>query len=154
MKKIKLRPKGFALVDDDDYERLTKYAWYINNRGYVSAGEYKNGKRVQILSMHRMVNNTPKGLYTDHINHDKFDNRKSNLRTVTSHENQLNRAEPHPRNNKSGYRGVHWSKRGGKWEAQIKRNNIIKNLGYYDDLEEAVAVRRAAELAWTKRKDT
>ena len=80
--------------------------------------------------------NPPKNLEVDHINNDKLDNRVSNLRVITHRQNLLNRLHLF-RNNKSGYRGVSWSKGMKKWVAQITRNNKTISLGFFNDPRKA-----------------
>jgi hypothetical protein len=81
---------------------------------------------------------------TDHINCDKADNRIDNLREATRSENSANR--PPPAHNRSGFKGVHFDKSRQKWMAFIRKDWRVRNLGRYATKEEAVAVRRAAEL--------
>lgn len=83
------RGKGkFAIVDADDYEELIKHRWHLQGGGYVA--RYNKTKPLLVL-MHRQVMSTPKNMQTDHINHNKLDNRKDNLRVCTSYVNQQNR---------------------------------------------------------------
>lgn len=86
--------------------------------------------------MHRVVNKTPKGLETDHINRNRLDNRKKNLRSVTSGQNKFNR---------SGLNGISWNKTRGKWYAYITVNNKMINLGLYSIFEVAVFARLMGE---------
>jgi len=90
MKFIKLTQDKQAIVDDSDYERLSKFKWCYH-LGY--AIRYAGGGRKQrrFERMHRVVNNTPDGFFTDHINRNKLDNRRANLRTVKHRENSINR---------------------------------------------------------------
>jgi hypothetical protein len=81
---------------------------------------------------------------TDHINCDKADNRIANLREATRSENSANR--PPPAHNRSGFKGVHFDKNRQKWMAFIRKDWRVRNLGRYATKEEAIAVRRAAEL--------
>jgi hypothetical protein len=75
-----------AIVDRDDYERVIGMGdWYKNDGGYA-VRRYRHST----LRMHRFIMNTPKGLHTDHINHDRLDNRKSNLRAVSAAMNAQN----------------------------------------------------------------
>ncbi len=78
----------------------------------------------------------------DHINHDKLDNRISNLRAVTNQDNQRNRRFT---GNSSGFMGVYWDKARSKWKTQIKVNQVVVNLGRYDDITEAISMRLTAE---------
>ena len=79
----------------------------------------------------------------DHINRDKLDNRISNLRIVTRSENLQN--TDIRKNNTSGTKGVWLNKIRQKWVASVTINNKYKHLGHFDTIEEAIAVRRAAE---------
>lgn len=74
-----------AIVDREDYKALSQYSWHYHD-GYATANI--KGKTVY---MHRMVVNTPQGLHTDHLNHNKLDNRKENLKVCTRFENMQNR---------------------------------------------------------------
>jgi hypothetical protein len=94
MKKILLENTGnFAIVDDDDYEYISSFGkWHENDSGYaVKRGKFDG--RGSTIRMHTVVNKTPKRLQTDHINHNRLDNRKSNLRTTTQAMNTWNMQE-------------------------------------------------------------
>jgi hypothetical protein len=80
----------------------------------------------------------------DHINQDPTDNRIENLRDVTHAENNKNRTLQN--NSTTGYSGVSFYKRDGRYRAEISINNITKHLGYYDTVEEAAAVRAVASI--------
>ena len=82
----------------------------------------------------------------DHINRQADDNRFVNLRECTRSQNQANIGLS--KANKSGIKGVHKCTKSGRWRALIKINGRIRNLGFFDDLEEAAAAYReaAAEL--------
>lgn len=75
----------YALVDDEDVERVAGTKWHVSDSGYA-VNRYKG----KTLRMHRLINETPDGLVTDHINHNRLDNRKKNLRAVTQKENVRN----------------------------------------------------------------
>jgi len=79
----------------------------------------------------------------DHINRDSTDNRVQNLRDVSQAENIRNASMP--KNNSSGHKGVCWNKKNCKWHASIGVNYAKIDLGYYDDILDAVAARKAAE---------
>lgn len=78
------------LVDLDDYKKIKDVSWYEANTGYIM---HKDTGQHAIL-LHRMIMDAPKGLVVDHINHNKVDNRKCNLRICTQQENIKNRAVP------------------------------------------------------------
>ena len=126
MKRIKLCGGSYALVDDEDYGWLQKYKWHLNG-GYATRTE-KN----RTIKMHREIMRTPKGKLTDHINQNKLDNRKNNLRFCTGSQNQANV----PKINKltsSPFKGVSWFKRYRKWRVQISVDGIHKHIGYFDN---------------------
>lgn len=87
----------------------------------------------------------PGGMEIDHIDHNPSNNRISNLRLVTKSANRKNRARD--RRNKSGANGVYWAKHAKAWCAQIRHNRHTKNLGYFKNIDEAIAARKAAEVA-------
>jgi hypothetical protein len=107
----------------------------INGTGYRRigiGGRYYTEHALVFLMFHGYV---PKEI--DHINGDRADNRIENLRSVTRSQNQYNKR---PQRNASGYRGVTWHKKTGKWLVRVGLNNKNKSLGYYDDLELAALV--------------
>lgn len=144
MKKIKLgRSNLVTLVSDEDFDFLSQYKWHLGGNGYVLSG--MGGKKR--VFMHRLINNTPKGFDTDHINRNILDNRRENLRTVTKVINGRNRGEN--KNNTSGQRGVSWDKKLSKWASYIWVNYKKINLGYTKDLKEAIKIRLNGEkLYW------
>lgn len=87
----KLSNGGEAIIDAEDYEKVASFGkWYRNDSGYAVKKTRRNGANVSIR-MHILINNTPKGLHTDHINGNRLDNRKSNLRSVSAAINAWNR---------------------------------------------------------------
>ena len=97
----------------------------------------------QIVPLHRLVNKTPVGMSTDHINGNRLDNRKVNLRTCNHSQNQMNRGVS--KANTSGHSGICWDKRDGKWQASIRVNRRRTYLGLFKSKRAAVAARKAAE---------
>lgn len=79
----------------------------------------------------------------DHIDRDRTNNKIENLREVTVSENNQNKSLSS--NNTSGYKGVNWDKREGKWRAKIQLNNKMKHLGYFDNLQDAINARKEGE---------
>ncbi len=78
-----------AIIDKDDIEKVSKYKWHVLSNGYI-ATTLKNRK---LLLLHRYITNCPEGKVVDHINHDRSDNRKINLRICTTKENAQNRKD-------------------------------------------------------------
>ena len=148
MKRISLTRGEFAIVDNEDFEWLNQWRWYCDAYGYAIRKPYIRGtgrKHQKGLSirMHRLINKTPKGLETDHINRNTLDNRKINLRTVSSQQNKFNtniRID-----NTSGYKGVTWDKQTNKWMSQIGIDGKNIKLGRYFHLKEAIDARENAE---------
>ena len=91
MKKIKLSKGKYALVDDKDYDQLSKVSWHFNDL-YATRGLVSDGK-LKTIYLHRFIANTPKGMETDHINQNKLDNRRENLRICTSSQNRTNKGK-------------------------------------------------------------
>jgi hypothetical protein len=134
LKQIPLTRGFFALVDDEDYEELSKHKWHINSNGYA----FRNVrlpivgiKRYKQSSMHREIVGLKSGdkRHTDHINQNKLDNRRSNLRICTCAENQRNKDRKS--NNTSGFKGVSWTEVDCRWRAKITVNGKHKFLGHF-----------------------
>lgn len=139
MGKILLRDGGLTIVDDIDEARLARYVWKIDRDGYA----YRSCHSARIY-LHRAILDPPPRQIVDHINCDKLDNRRCNLRLATRQQNMINRIRP-SRNNKSGFIGVR-QVRNGRWSSFIKADGKAVNLGTFDTIEEALAARRAAEI--------
>ena len=90
------------------------------------------------IRMHRMIMGFPKNLEIDHINGKTLDNRKSNLRIVTHHQNSYN----------TKAKGITWEKSRNKWVAQIFVNSRHLFLGRYDTEEDAKEARKQAEIKY------
>lgn len=129
----------YAIVDAEDYERIVRHKWYYD--GYAMRDVYENGKKRKVL-MHRVVIGYDGDMDVDHINRDKLDNRKCNLRVVSRSVNLMNRGKTVK--NKSGFKGVSWHKATKKWAAFIRFNNQKTALGIFDDVHEAAAAYNAA----------
>ena len=143
MKIIKLtNTRKYTLVDNEDFERLNKYKnSTINWWGYVvRRTSVKEGKKD--IFIHREILNISKGEYVDHINSDKLDNRKENLRLATYQQNNYNRRLN--KNNKSGYKGVIWDKGVKKWRAYIRSGKMIYLGVFKTKLEAAKTYNEAA----------
>jgi hypothetical protein len=125
-----LKDNVFAMVDDVDYERLVCLGnWRIGNSGYAEIQTSINGKEVTIL-MHRVVMDAKKGKQVDHIDSNRLNNQKENLRFSTQQQNVWN-ARPR-KNCTSKFKGICWSKNAKKWRAQIKVDGKTKHIGYFD----------------------
>lgn len=127
------------ICDADDWDRLGGYCWYLGSGGYARTNASNETVRG---AFHANVIDCPEGMVRDHINRNRLDNRKSNLRIVTHDVNARNANAQ--KNNTSGYRGVSLA-RGGKYVAQISVGGKAYHLGRYDTAEEAYKARLAGE---------
>lgn len=136
-----------AIVCDCHFDEVKEYRWYYKE-GYAlrNGTSYRRaGKRIRKgIRMHVVINETPDGLETDHINGDKLDNRCSNLRTATKSQNMWNRRKQYGR---SKYKGVYWQKDVGRWKAQYQKNNVKHYLGLFDSEEDAYEAYKKAVSA-------
>jgi len=129
VRRIKLTKGQWAVVDDEDYKRVSQHKWCVNNDGYAVRGEYMGNHRTKAILMHRFLARTPDGLETDHRNTDRLDNRKSNLRTATKQQNQMNSRKLTRAS--SQYKGVSYDKRSSRWDARIKVNYRSRLIGLF-----------------------
>lgn len=125
--------------DLKDYDKIKDYCWYIDNGNYVNTWIKNKGR----TRMHRLIMNFPKDKVVDHINHNKYDNRKSNLRICTQQQNSANKRLLD--RNASGIVGISWNSKSNKWEAYIRINYKKIHLGLYQNIEDAIQVRKEAE---------
>lgn len=148
MKTIHLAKGKQTLVDDGMFEFLDRFAWYCGN-GYAVRG-LKIGKEQTTMSLHHYVLPKKDGFVIDHINRDKLDNRRENLRYATKAQNRAN--SPPGKNNTSGYKGLR--KSGSRWTAQALEKGKFFFLGVYKTKQEAAlaynayAVAVFGEFAW------
>jgi hypothetical protein len=118
-----------VLVDDDDYDRLSRYRWYFTG-GYATR-YYKR----RFIMMHRDILPAPPGKEVDHINGNRLDNRRCNLRLATRTQNCFNRGPA--RNSATGYKGVSVRREDGLYVAYFKMERHRSYLGSYKTAEEA-----------------
>lgn len=147
MKIIILFNKKEVLVDDEDYSYLKEITWSYHNSGYAfTRTSRKLGKRKSIL-MHRVIMKASLTEEVDHINGNRLDNRKNNLRIASRKENGRNQLVQ-KRIKSSKYKGVSFYKPTKKWRASIKFNQKSFNLGYFLSEKEAALVynKKATEL--------
>lgn len=128
------------ICDIEDWERLKSFYWAIRS-GYAHG---HIGKKV--LLFHREVMKCPDGYVIDHINRNKLDNRKENLRVTTPHVNTINVGRY--KNNNSGYKGV--TKVNYGYIATITVNRKKVYLGFYKDIQDAIKARTEAEEKYHK----
>ena len=131
-KLIFLTQGQFAVVDDDDYERVNQFKWHAakqqRNDDFYAVCRITKGSRKK-TSMQNFITGAEMPLLTDHINHNTLDNRKVNLRVGTKRDNELNRKSR--KNSSSKYLGV--SKKKGGFEVNLCSNGINYYLGLFQD---------------------
>jgi hypothetical protein len=140
MKLIPLTKGKFAKVDDEDFEYLNKFKWNFHDgyaRGWINKSE---------VLMHRVILNNTTDEYTDHINGNRSDNRRSNLRFATNSQNQANMKLP--KDNTSGCKGVCYAKYDKKWKSRIMVKGKRILLGYFLDKNEAVQAYKNAAIKY------
>lgn len=147
MKQIPLSQGKFALVDDKDYDFLMQWKWYFNRDGYAVRKQAKKetiNKRKNLF-MHRVILKTPDGKFTDHINRNRIDNRKNNLRIVTISQNAMNQNRK-IKNKSSQFKGVFWCKMRKKFVASLRlegRNIFL--LASHSEIDAAIAYNTGAK---------
>lgn len=127
-------------IDLEDVEKVKNYKWYKRSDGYISAEKVRTSNKA--TKLHRFIMDYPDNMI-DHIDRDKLNNRKDNLRIIDSIGNNRNKGIQ--RNNTSGVVGVYWNKQHKKWNARITVNKKAIFLGLFTDLTKAKTVRVNAE---------
>lgn len=128
------------LIDTEDLDRISKYCWCEDKQGYIRSNI---GDRTYVY-LHRFVLNIDDKRIIDHINRDRKDNRRMNLRIATYQQNNMNRGVN--QNSKTGVKGVRKSKNGKRYIASIVKNYQNIHIGTYDTLEEARQARIKKEI--------
>ena len=148
MKRVPIFKNSFALVDDEDFEKVGHLKWHefkSKNRSKIYA---KRNFRVNGVSkselMHRVILGiTDPKILIDHKNGDGLDNQKHNIRVCTNAQNTRNRDKI--KTNVSGYKGVSYNKKLSCWECKIGVDNKTVNLGLYRTaVEAAIAYNEGA----------
>jgi len=133
----------FAIVDDADYEFLNQYRWFLSKNGYAFRfnGSFRKGGKPVLMHNQILVDC---GLDTiDHIDRDKLNNTRDNLRPATYQQNNRNTGKK--KSSSSKYKGVHWNKRRNRWMARLCINYKSITLGQFlTEAEAALAYNRAA----------
>lgn len=147
MKEIPLTQGKVALVDDEDYEFLVQWKWCFDC-GYATRGARIPKTRRQVhVYMHRLIVRPTDGAHVDHVNGNRLDNRRGNLRLASLSENACNR--PVQSNNLSGFKGVSRHLTAAlnlRWAAQLHVRGRRVCHSYHDTPEEAARAYDAAAI--------
>lgn len=145
--------RAVALVDAEDAARILAHRWFLTHQGYVCRyiGRTADGRWLR-TRLHREVMGLQPGdpRAVDHINRDKLDNRRANLRIASQAENAQNLTPR--RGTTSQYRGVSWCSRDKAWIARANVGRVKVWQGYFKDEHEAgvaVAAARARHLPFS-----
>lgn len=151
MIRVALNKELFTLIDDEDFDLVSKYTWhaklsYGTGDYYANATVYTNGKPRKLI-MHRLIMGLDfyDGKVVDHIDHDTLNNQKHNLR-VCSYANNVRNMNLR-KSNSSGFKGVCKTKPSG-WKAYIRVNYKRINLGVFQSIIDAAKAYDAATLKY------
>jgi len=137
---VKRNEVARTLISLKDVEKTAKHKWCVSSGYATSCIDGKMCGMNRFIMKEELIKIKEKR-DVDHINGNKLDNRRSNLRLATRSQNLMN---------KKHALGIYFNKQCNKWTAQIKANNKCINLGAYQNKEEALKVRRQAELKYFK----
>jgi bifunctional DNA-binding transcriptional regulator/antitoxin component of YhaV-PrlF toxin-antitoxin module len=140
--------RGYALVDAADADWANQWKWYLGcHNGVVRNRDASDDiDTPKTPHLHRELLGLKQGdkVEVDHINRNRLDNRRANLRIVPKGSQPQN--VPSMPGSISKYRGVTFKRATGKWVAQIRADGKQRHLGTFITEEEAAAVAREARL--------
>lgn len=132
MKEIKLTRGLIAIIDEEDYAAISNLKWFAcpsQTGAFYAVRSSHIGRKNFRVSMHSVINGTPFGMCTDHINGNTLDNRRANLRTCTKAENNRNRGACKGKH--LGLKGTYFHKKRRKWHASIQVNGVSRHIGVF-----------------------
>lgn len=145
MAEITLRSGEICLVDDDDFDMLSKFTWYVLKRkhtSYARAPLRGPDRSWRELKMHRLIMNCPQDFVVDHIDGNGLNNQKSNLRVCTFAENRRNTQSR--RIATGGIKGAIQRSGSKTWASTITFQGKSFYLGRFPTMEEAARAYDAA----------
>lgn len=130
---MKLKIKGGTVqISREDLPRIQNFNWYVSTLGYAVATIPRTGSKK--IWMHKTILGSKEGYLTDHINRDRLDNRRKNLRFASIQENNRN-------TNCTGY---YFQKGTNKWRVRIMKDKKLHHIGYFPTPDEAKNARKRA----------
>lgn len=138
---VEFNEGNYFICDLCDLKYCYNTSWFLNNNGYARGTI--NGK---LILFHNYIIDTKPFEEVDHIDGNRLNNTRSNLRVVNRLDNMKNKGKYI--NNTSGFTGVHYHKKLNKWEVRIQSNKTNIYLGIYNNFNDAVEVRKDAEIKY------
>ncbi len=143
MKHLKIQNSNkFAIVDDEDFERLSHFIWKASARSNNIQRAKREGSKIKMFSLASEIMEKH-GQMFDHKDRNPFNNQKDNLRECNYQGNSSNSTKQ--KNTSSQYKGVHRNRRCCKWQASIRVDYSLIHLGLFDlEVDAAKAYNIAA----------
>jgi hypothetical protein len=135
----------YVLVSAGDFHRVACHNWQLTD-GYAHRSGVIDGRRQRITLHSVILGKAPEHMVIDHINRVRGDNRRQNLRYATFSENAINRSVR--LDNSCGHTGIYFSPPHNKWKAYLYIGGRMVYLGLHEDMADAIAVRKAAEVIY------
>lgn len=124
-----------AMIDHEDAHLVCSMRWSVTSHGYARAAYTRQDGTTETIFMHRILVGAAVGQYVDHIDGDKLNNRKTNLRLCQQYQNMANRGAP--RNSSTGYKGVSLCRETGRYRAILNFRGKVYRLGRFQTAIEA-----------------
>ena len=129
MEAIALPSGQEVLLDKEDCERLKGFRYYLHKKGYA----YRFDVNRKAVYLHHDVIGKQEGKVVDHINGNKLDNRKFNLRHITNRQNILKAQKARARGSSSDFKGVCWNKEAKAWSVNVTSDGKQHHIGFFRD---------------------
>jgi hypothetical protein len=135
--RVPLTRGAFALIDAADADAVLRHSWCLHSNGYAArARRSEDGPGPRMIYMHRSILNALPGMPVRHPpGASRLDNRRATLQLATPSQSRAGYGLR--RDNASGYCGVTWAKKRGRWQAQIQVDGKRHFLGYFTVKEDA-----------------
>jgi hypothetical protein len=139
VKEIELTQGYVAIVDDEDYDRLSQFKWRVHLHRYTAYAKRwdYNSSPPKVVYMHREILGCQKGQQADHRDGNGLNNSRSNLRMASHAQNMQNCRRS--KKNTTGFKGVYFDRRKKKFHVLIRVNGARNFIGYFDTPEKAHA---------------